>query len=315
MKDFVAGLKRLSSIKGMGAVIALIVLVAVLSIYLPQFRSMTNAMLVLRQASIIGFVAFGMTGVILTGGIDLSVGSVLAVTAIIAAMLLANGVPELLMLPIVLMCGLAFGALNGFTVTKLRLQPFVATLVGMSVFRGFALILSGGRAITGARGFPVLEALGRGAFLGVPIPVWLMLTIFGLFFFLLNKTALGRRIYAIGSNSTAAHLAGVNINKTKMFVYALSGAMASVSALILVSRLGSAQPVMGIGLELDAIAAVAVGGTSIAGGRGTIYGTLAGVLIITILSNGMNIMGVSSYYQTVVTGLVILLAVVADRNR
>jgi len=147
------------------------------------------------------------------------------------------------------------------------------------------------------------------------MPVWLFIAVFGLFLFLLQYTALGRRIYAVGSNTTAAQLAGVNITKTKMFVYAISGLMASVSGLILVSRLGSAQPIMGIGLELDAIAAVALGGTSLAGGRGKLYGTMAGVLIITILSNGMNIMGVSSYYQTVITGIVILLAVLADRNR
>ena len=302
-------------LKGMGATFALIALIAILSILLPQFRTLTNAMLVLRQASIVGFVAFGMTGIILTGGIDLSVGSILALTAIIAAVLLDSGVPELAVILIALICGLALGSLNGFTITKLRLQPFIATLIGMSVFRGFALIITGGRSVTGLRGFPILEALGRGVFLGVPIPVWLFAIVFGLFFFLLNKTALGRRIYAVGSNATAAHLAGVSITKTKFFVYAVSGLMAAVSGLILVSRLGSAQPIMGIGLELEAIAAVALGGTSMSGGRGKIYGTVAGVLIIAILSNGMNIMGVPSYYQTVVTGFVIFLAVLSDPNR
>ena len=307
--------KFMDMLKGMGPVFALMALILVLSVLLPPFRTLTNAMLVLRQASIVGFVAFGMTGVILTGGIDLSVGSTLALTAIIGASLLAAGTPELAMIFIVLLCGFALGTINGLTITKLRLQPFIATLIGMSVFRGFALIITGGRSITGLRGFPVLEALGRGEFLGIPIPVWLLAVMFVLFFFLLGKTALGRRIYAVGSNSTAAHLVGVNITKTKLFVYAVSGLMASVSALILVSRLGSAQPIMGIGLELDAIAAVALGGTSMAGGRGKIYGTIAGVLIITILSNGMNIMGVSSYYQTVVTGFVIFLAVLSDPNR
>ena len=307
--------KWMSMFKGMGSILALIILVTALSIYLPAFRTLTNAMLVLRQASIVGFVAFGMTGIILTGGIDLSVGSILALTAIIAALLLESGVPEVAVILIALICGLALGSLNGLSITKLRLQPFIATLIGMSVFRGFALILTGGRSVTGLRGFPILEALGRGVFLGVPIPVWLFAAVFVMFFFLLNKTTLGRRIYAVGSNATAAHLAGVNITKTKLFVYSISGLMASVSALILVSRLGSAQPIMGMGLELEAIAAVALGGTSMAGGRGKIYGTIAGVLIISILSNGMNIMGVPSYYQTVVTGFVILLAVLSDPNR
>ena len=307
--------KLMGMLKSLGAVLALVVLIVAFSIYLPPFRTLNNAMLVLRQASITGFIAFGMTGVILTGGIDLSVGSTLAVTAIIAALLLTAGVPELLMIPAVLICGLALGSLNGLSITKLRLQPFIATLIGMSVFRGFAMILSGGRPISGLRGFPVLDALGRSVYLGIPAPVWLFAIVFGLFFFLLNKTTLGRKIYAVGSNSTAAHLAGVNITKTKMFVYAVSGLMASISGLILVSRLGSAQPIMGIGMELDAIAAVALGGTSMSGGRGTIYGTIAGVLIIAILSNGLNIMGIASYYQTVVTGFVIMLAVLVDRSR
>ncbi|MCL2248129.1 MAG: ribose ABC transporter permease [Oscillospiraceae bacterium] len=307
--------KLVDMLKTMGAIFFLILLVTVLSIMMPQFRTLNNAMIVLRQASVTGFVAFGMTCVILTGGIDLSVGSVLALTAVIGAMMLDAGVNEIIAIFGTLAAGLALGSLNGFTVTKLRLQPFIATLIGMSVYRGLALILTGGRSIANLTGFYVLEAIGRGDFLGIPVPIWLMLVVFGLFFFLLHKTALGRRIYAVGSNATAAQLAGVSITKTKMFVYAVSGLMASVSALILVSRLRSAQPVMGVGLELDAIAAVALGGTSMAGGRGKIYGTLAGVLIISVLSNGMNIMGVPSYYQTVVTGIVILLAVLADPNR
>jgi len=307
--------KWINMLKSMGAIYFLILLVAILSILMPQFRTLNNAMIVLRQASVTGFVAFGMTCVILTGGIDLSIGSTLALTAVIGALLLDAGVQEVVAILAVLCSGLALGALNGLTITKLRLQPFIATLIGMSVFRGLALILTGGRSVAGLTGFYVLETIGRGDFLGVPIPIWLMIVAFGLFFFLLHKTALGRRIYAIGSNATAAQLAGVSITKTKMFVYIISGLMASVSALILVSRLRSAQPIMGEGLELDAIAAVALGGTSMAGGRGRIFGTLAGVLIISILSNGMNILGVPSYYQTVVTGIVIFLAVLSDPNR
>lgn len=305
----------LETFRGMGPVLALFLLIIVLSVLLPPFRTLNNAMLVLRQASIVGFVAFGMTCVILTGGIDLSVGSIMALTAIISALLLQGGIPELMMIPAVLACGVFLGMVNGTTITLLRLQPFIATLIGMSVFRGFALIFSGGRPISGLRGFPVLEYMGRGVFLGVPAPVWLFAAVFAMFFFLLHGTTLGRRIYAVGSNPTAAQLTGVSIVKTKMFVYAISGLMASVSGMILVSRLGSAQPIMGYGFELEAIAAVALGGTSMAGGRGKIYGTIAGVLIISILSNGLNIMGISSYYQTVITGFVIFLAVLTDPNR
>ena len=243
--------KMLESFRGMGPVLALLLLIIVLSILLPPFRTLNNAMLVLRQASIVGFVAFGMTCVILTGGIDLSVGSTMALTAIISALLIQGGIPEALAIPAVLACGLLLGLVNGVTITLLRLQPFIATLIGMSVFRGFALILSGGRPISGLREFsiPILEYMGRGVFIGIPAPVWLFAAVFAMFFFLLNMTTLGRRIYAVGSNPTAAQLTGVSIVKTKMFVYAVSGLMASVSGMILVSRLGSAQPIMGKGLS------------------------------------------------------------------
>ena len=306
--------KWIEVIKGLGSVIALIILILVMSIALPPFRTVNNVMLLLRQASINGLLAFGMTCVILTGGIDLSVGSTLALTSILAALMLVAGVPELAMIPLMLLSGLALGSINGLLITKLRLQPFIATLIGMAVFRGFALIFSEGRPISGLSG-PVLEAFGRGFFLRIPIPVWILGFMFCIFFFVLNKTTLGRRIYAVGSNSTAAQLAGVSITKTKMFVYAISGLMASMGGLILLSRLGSAQPTLGTGFELDAIAAVALGGTSMSGGRGQIYGTVAGVLIIAILSNGLNIMGVPSFWQDVVKGVVILLAVLSDPNR
>jgi len=307
--------KLVATIKGMGSILALVLLILVMSIALPPFRTVNNIMLLLRQASINGLIAFGMTCVILTGGIDLSVGSILALTSIFAALMLVAGIPELAMIILVLLSGFALGAVNGLCVTKLRLQPFIATLIGMAVFRGLALIFSDGRPISGLSGLPVLDAIGRGFFIYVPVPVWILGIMFCLFFFILNNTTLGRRIYAVGSNATAAQLAGVSITKTKLFVYSMSGLMAAMGGLILLSRLGSAQPTLGIGYELDAIAAVALGGTSMSGGRGRIYGTVAGVLIIAILSNGLNIMGVPSFYQEVVKGIVILLAVLSDPNR
>ena len=177
------------------------------------------------------------------------------------------------------------------------------------------MILSGGKPISRLGNNLLLNQIGKGSFLGIPIPVWILIIFFTIFLFVLKKTVLGRQIYATGSNAKAAELAGININNIKLIVYAVSGFMASLSGLILVSRLGSAQPTLGSGYELDAIAAVALGGTSMTGGRGKITGTLIGILIIAVLNNGLNIIGVSSYYQDVVKALVIFLAVISDRNR
>jgi ribose transport system permease protein len=185
----------------------------------------------------------------------------------------------------------------------------------MTAYRGFCLIYGGGKPISGLGDLPLLNAVGRGSFAGVPIPVWILLLMFALFFFILNKTTLGRRIYAVGSNAVAARLAGVNIGRAKLFVYGVSGLMSALAGLVLLSRLGSAQPTLGSGYEIDAIAATALGGTSMSGGSGKIYGTMVGVLIIAILSNGLNILGVSSYYQDLVKSAVILLAVLSDRGR
>ena len=288
-----------------GALIALILLVAGISIASPSFRTGANFLSLLRQSSINGLIAFGMTFVILTDAIDLSVGSVLALSTALCAGMISAGVPA----------GLAMGVISGVMVTKGRLQPFIATLITMTVYRGLTMIYTNGKPISNLGDSFILKVVGKGKFYGVPIPVILLILLFLLFYFLLNKTTFGRRIYATGSNWKSAKLAGVNIHRTKIIAYAISGTMAALSGLILLSRLGSAQPTLGNGYELDAIAAVALGGTSMSGGRGKIYGTLIGVLIIAVLNNGLNILGVSSYYQDVIKGLVILIAVLSDRKR
>lgn len=298
-----------------GSLIALVLLVAVIGAISPDFRTFNNFISLLRQSSINGLIAFGMTCVILTGGIDLSVGSVLALSTMLCAGMISGGVPPIVAMLGALVLGTALGTVSGVMVTKGRLQPFIATLITMTVYRGLTMIYSNGKPISNLGDDPILTGIGKKAFLMIPVPVWILLIAFAAFLFMLTKTAFGRKIYATGSNWKAAQLAGVNISKTKLVVYALSGLMASLSGLILLSRLGSAQPTLGSGYELDAIAAVALGGTSMNGGRGKIYGTLIGVLIIAVLNNGLNILGVSSYYQDVVKGLVILLAVLSDRNR
>lgn len=308
-------LKKANLLQEFGPLMALVVLVIGLSIASSDFASPSNFLSLLRQSSINGFIAFGMTLVILTGGIDLSVGSVLALSTVVGATLIKAGVPAIAALIAMLIVGGLLGLVSGVLVTKGRLQPFIATLITMTVYRGVTLIFTDGKPISGLGDSAVLYSVGKGVFLGIPIPVWLMVVTFLGFLFMLSKTVFGRRVYATGSSSKAAALAGVNIDKTKIWVYSISGFMAALSGVILLSRLGSAQPTLGVGYELDAIAAVALGGTSMNGGRGKIYGTIVGVLIIAVLNNGLNILGVSSYYQDVVKGLVILLAVLMDRKR
>ena len=302
-----------------GALIALVLLVVIMSLISPQFRTFSNFLTLLRQASVNGLIAFGMTLVILTGGIDLSVGSTLGLTGALFAGLIVNvGLPIPLAVIVALVFGLLLGLISGFLVGKATLQPFIATLITLTVYRGFTLIYTNGRPISNLTadeyvGSQFLTFIGRGAILGIPVPVIILFFAFILFYLLLNKSVLGRKIYAVGSNERAAQLSGINTDRVKLFVYSISGLMSTVAALILVSRLNSAQPTLGTGYELDAIAATAIGGTSMTGGRGKISGTLLGILIIAVLSNGMNILGISSYYQDVVKGIVILLAVLVDR--
>ncbi|MGM9531084.1 ABC transporter permease [Intestinibacter sp.] len=307
--------KLINRVQDLGALIALVLLVVVISFISPEFRTVDNFLSLLRQSSINGLIAFGMTCVILTGGIDLSVGSVLALTTAICASLIVNGTPVALAMIIALVIGVVFGAISGIFVTKGRLQPFIATLITMTVFRGATMIFMDGKPISNLGSSFLLKFLGKGAILGIPLPVILFIVIFAIFMFVLEKTTFGRRIYATGSNWKSAKLAGVNIDRTKIAAYAISGLMSAMAGLILLSRLNSAQPTLGSGYELDAIAAVALGGVSMNGGRGRIWGTFVGVLIIAVLNNGLNILGVSSYYQDVVKGIVILIAVLSDRKR
>ena len=283
-------MKKKLEFKNFGATIALIILVVVIGTISPQFRTVNNIFSLLRQSSVNGLIAFGMTFVILTGGIDLSVGAVLALSTVFAASMISAGVPVPVAVLISLIIGTVLGLISGFLVSKGRLQPFIATLVTMTIYRGITMIYTNGKPISNLGNSEFLRFIGRGEFLGIPVPVWILLVTFLIFFFLLKKTVLGRKIYAVGSNQKAAAIAGVNINKIKLFVYSVSGFMSALAGIILLSRLGSAQPVLGIGYELDAIAAVALGGTSLSGGRGKFYGTLIGVLIIAVLNNGLNIL-------------------------
>ena len=305
--------------------IALVLLVAAMMLFADGFATSSNLLNLLRQAAFNGLIAFGMTLVILSDGIDLSVGSVFALAAIICAELIMGGVNAALAVLIALVAGTALGLLSGFLVAKCRLQAFIATLITMTAYRGLAYIITDGKPISrlaesAVSGDFFFKALGKGNVLlfetiKLPIPALILLVAFVAVWFILTKTTFGRRIYATGSNAKCANLVGVNTAKIKMACYGISGFLAALAGLLMCSRLNSAQPTFGDGYELDVIAATALGGTSMSGGRGKITGTIAGVLIIAVLNNGLNIMDVSSYYQQVIKAVVILVAVLSDRKR
>lgn len=297
-----------------GAVIGLLAIILVISIFSPSFLSLTNLLNVLRQVSINALIAFGMTFVILTGGIDLSVGSTLALSSAIVAHLLASETGFFPALFIGLLVGALLGWFNGLVITQGKVAPFIVTLATMTVYRGLTLVFTDGRPITIMGNDLAFELFGRGYFLGIPVPVITMLITFILLSFLLKKTTLGRKTYAIGGNEEAAILAGIRVHRVKWLVYTLAGLLSALAGVILTSRLNSAEPTAGTSYELDAIAAVVLGGTSLSGGKGSIVGTLIGVLIIGTLNNGLNLLGISSFYQLVVKGLVILIAILLDRK-
>lgn len=301
--------------QNLGTILALIILMVFVSILNPTFLQANNLMNLMRQLIINGFIALGMTFVILTGGIDLSVGSTLAVTSAIFAGLLQNGMNTILAILIALGLGLILGLINGFLITKGKLAPFIVTLATMTIFRGLTLVYTDGRPIAGPKDNFAFQFLGKGQFFGVPFQVILFALAFLILWTILNKTALGRKIYAVGGNEKASFISGINIDKVKISVYVISSLMAVLSGLVLTSRLNSAQPTAGVAYEMDAIAAVVLGGTSMAGGSGSLTGTLIGILILGVLNNGLNLLGVSSFYQQIVKGIVILIAVLIDRKR
>ena len=304
------------------SIIALMLMCIVLSFLSDSFLSGENAWNVMRQISVNVIISVGMTLIILTGGIDLSVGSILALSGAVTAGLLKFGteITDMnLFIGFTLLGALVGGTLsgtvlgwfNGFTITRFKVPPFVATLAMLTIARGLTMLLTGGFPIT-ALG-DNFAFIGTGWFLGIPMPVWISAVIVLAAVVLTNKTTLGRHIYAIGGNETAAALSGLKIKKVKMIVYAIAGALAGIGGIIVTSRLDSAQPNAGFGFELDSIAAVVIGGTSLSGGKGTIMGTVQGALIIGILNNGLVLLNVSPFWQQVIKGFVILLAVVIEK--
>ena len=291
-----------------GLLVFILIMVVVLTLLSDRFLTPANLINILRQASINGIISVGMMLVILTAGIDLSVGAILALSVVVTADLMHQGLPPFVAAVLGLGIGGFLGFVNGWLVSRIRVPPFIATLGMMSFARGLALAYTGGKPVTGLdEGF---RFLGTGIVGPIPMPVIIAFLVFLSGYILLAKTRVGTYLYALGENQEAAWFSGIATGFYTKFVFTASGVLAALSGMILIARLDSAQPVIGLGYEFDAIAAVVIGGTSLAGGEGRLSGTLLGVLIIAMLNNALNLINVSSFYEGIVKGMVIALALI-----
>jgi len=296
-----------------GIYAAFLILVVVLALTSPSFLTLQNILNVLRQSSIIGIIAIGMTFVIIKGGIDLSVGSILGFSAVVATSFAHPGeYPVIAPIIMGLLVGVACGLVNGFVIAKWNIAPFIVTLGMLTAARGMTLVYTDGKPIINLS--DAYNFIGSGHFLGLPIPVIVFILVILVGVFLLNFTKFGRHVFAVGGNEKAARLSGVNIFAVKLAAYAIAGLTSGMAGILLSSRVMTGSPILGQGYELDAIAAVVIGGTSLTGGRGSMIGTVIGVLIISIMNNGLDLLNVSSYYQQIIKGAIIVLAVLLDRK-
>jgi inositol transport system permease protein len=308
------------------AIIGILLLFIVLLSFLTggTFLQPQNLINVIRQVSAIGIIATGMTFVIIINGIDLSVGSIVAVSAVVSSSLAQTPQASVIMYPglqlpviVAILSGLAVGALlgliNGALVAGFNIAPFIATLGMMTAARGMALIYSNGRPISRLQ--PSFNFLGQGDFLFIPVPIWILAIVAVGAHVILNFTRFGRHTYALGGNEQAARVSGVNLKRVKVLIFGLSGLLAGLAGMMLAARIGSGNPQLGTGIELDAITAAVIGGTSFNGGIGTIWGTIVGALIIGIINNGLDLLNVSPFMQQVVKGTIIVLAIIIDERK
>ncbi|MEE9573810.1 MAG: ribose ABC transporter permease [Candidatus Neomarinimicrobiota bacterium] len=294
----------------MGTLFGLMILIIFFWILTPHFFTVSNLFNVVQQTSINAIIAVGLTFVIISAGIDLSVGSILAFSGVVLASVLNAGYPITLAITAGLMVGLACGFVNGLLIAYGKLPPFISTLGMMSVARGAALMYTNGRPISGFSS--EFRFLANGEIFSIPTSIILMVLVYLFAHFILTKTKFGRYVYAIGGNEEAARLSGINVSLYKIIVYGICGLLSGLAAVVLTARLNSAQPIAGIMYELDAIAATVIGGTSLVGGEGRVFGTLIGALIMGVLRNGLNLLGVSSFLQQTIIGSVIIIAVLVD---
>ncbi len=291
----------------------LVVMCAIMAAVSPAFIKITNILSTARSFSAIAVAGIGVSMIIITGGIDLSIGSAYGLAGVIAAMMVVSGAPLPLGIAGGVLMGAVVGLVNGLMVVYLKLPPFIATMGTMQIARGVCYILTQGYPVTG---LPTeFTVLGQGYILGIPVPIWIMVLMAAVFAVFLNMTTTGRRIFALGGNEEATRISGINTRRLKVLVYTLGAALAGVAGIITASKLGVGQPTAGIGFEMDAIAAVVIGGASLSGGEGTVTGTIIGAAIIGVLRNALVLLSVDSYWQTLIIGCVIILAVTIDQLR
>ncbi|TCP96842.1 monosaccharide ABC transporter membrane protein (CUT2 family) [Cricetibacter osteomyelitidis] len=299
------------NVRDAGTLVGLIIIFVVFSLLSPVFFTVPNLLNILQQSSLNAAIALGMTLVIISAGIDLSVGPTAAIAAVLGASLMVSGIPVLIAVLGALAIGMLGGLFNGILIAYAGLQPFIVTLGSLSLYRALSLIYTGGNPIFGIP--PEFRAFMNGSLLGIPSSIVIVGIIALLLWIVLNKTPLGEYIFAIGGNEEAARICSVPVAKTKVAVYMISGFLSATAGLVLVGRLGAADPTLGNLWELDAIAAAAIGGASLMGGKGSIIGTILGAIILGALRNGLTLLNIQAFYQLLATGLIIIVAMLIDR--
>ncbi len=309
-------LARILAVREFGSLAALIIMVVIIAAFIPQFRQVENLINVTRNFSFVGIVAMGMTLVILTGGIDLSVGSVWAMTAVLAAFLMSSGWLMVPAIAVALLAAAGIGLFNGLCVTRLNMSPFVPTLASLAIARSLALVITRGRPISSFG--PQQDAflwIGGGSVLGVPNPVIFFVIVAAILWIVLSQTVWGRRVYAVGGNEKAARLTGLNVSRLKLTVYMISSLCAGLAGIVQASYLSSVTASLATGQELSVIAATVIGGVNLAGGEGTVFGVVIGTVMLEILRNGLLLFGIDPYWQGMFVGAIIIIAVSIDRFR
>lgn len=298
-----------------GIYIAFVIMFAALSIASPVFLTTTNIINIFRQISVIGTISVGMTFIIITGGIDLAAGAVLALAAVVTTSMVRteSTIPIAVAVICGLLVGVVCGVFSGFFVAKMQVQAFIATLATMTIARGICYVYTNGRPITGLKA--AYKFIGAGSVGPIPVPVIIYLTVVLIGIFFLNFTSFGRHVFAVGGNEKAAIVSGINAVRVKFICYVVSGLTSAIAGIILSARIQTGQPVAGNGYELDAITAVVIGGASLSGGKGSLVGAVVGMLLIGVMTNGLDLLNVSSYYQQVIKGVIILVAVLTDRKK
>lgn len=311
MKNKMGVLKKMN-FREYGVVIGFILLCVVISFATPAFATQKNILNLLRQSSIIGIIATGMTFVIISGSFDISVGAVAALSGAVTMKLITmgNGVPVAIAVWAALGIGAVVGLINGIAVAKINVPSLIATMAMVSVVKGSMLMFTGGYPIT--RTIPVLDTIGNGYVAGIPIPVIIFAATVAIAFIILTKTRFGRYVYSVGGNEEASKLNGINVDSYKIKVFVINAVLAALAGIVLVGRMGTASPAAGDGYDMDAIASVVIGGTSVSGGSGSVLKTVIGVLLMSVINNSFNLLGVDMYFQYIFKGLIILIAVGAD---